>query len=710
METSKAKLEADHPDTLTSMADLAFRWNSQGRHEDALALMQDHIEAEARERHPGDFDSDESVSSSDNDSVFSILSSLPSTSSQGSVTDIKVLLAQNLATLLSEDEALISLISAAKFQKRIGFERMRENFRKLLKYFALDLKAEISSDQHRAVVGFVSSYSANITRELFSTPSIIMDEVQILFPRSITKAYNTEDSRKKVEEYLSKEFAPDKPAKLVEPVESAKPNNQHHLNNLNEFTEPNEDSDQDSVDDGAGEEEPYDGSLEHLDQMKCFILESLAYQALRRRLHEFVYPSLRSRLRYLIAVWSKDDHKYHTYVNRYELSNLVAELQYIDPHEIRFYDGEEERGYVSKAINYFQNAVEHWTGEHWDWWPLAPYLRPLEGGETRISWECTCGEKRWAEVPLSFTKRLKSIIRKLPRSSIPLLPLQNPQSRPTPHPPTSSDQGAQRNNQTSGQSPGNNHRDQPPASQPQIAGGNGATVIGIGQPDRRVLFIVSQGIDYKLAQICITGLNDCQAFFGTLKENYFRLRGQLRSWFSIWRYSHCDFYKCEKFDDHEFAPKQKDSFPDAVNPDYEYQPKPIDSIPPVSKHEFQKRFYACHDTQGIHHRYHKCRILGHQSHGLLGYLPKKITELEEGGDKREVFWGIYAREIISLRWVLCYNFVCMFPMLVFFVCWVSPLGQNTDLQNPSVPISIMLSMLSLFWSIFLSSLQFGRSK
>ncbi|KAJ4347684.1 hypothetical protein N0V85_009748, partial [Neurospora sp. IMI 360204] len=47
METSKAKLGADHPDTLTSMANLAFTWNSQGRYEDALALMQDHIEAEA---------------------------------------------------------------------------------------------------------------------------------------------------------------------------------------------------------------------------------------------------------------------------------------------------------------------------------------------------------------------------------------------------------------------------------------------------------------------------------------------------------------------------------------------------------------------------------------------------------------------------------------------------------------------------------------
>ncbi|KAH7010788.1 uncharacterized protein B0I36DRAFT_210186, partial [Microdochium trichocladiopsis] len=41
METRKAKLGADHPDTLNSMGNLAFTWHSQGRQKDALALMQD---------------------------------------------------------------------------------------------------------------------------------------------------------------------------------------------------------------------------------------------------------------------------------------------------------------------------------------------------------------------------------------------------------------------------------------------------------------------------------------------------------------------------------------------------------------------------------------------------------------------------------------------------------------------------------------------
>jgi hypothetical protein len=133
-----------------------------------------------------------------------------------------------------------------------------------------------------------------------------------------------------------------------------------------------------------------------------------------------------------------------------------------------------------------------------------------------------------------------------------------------------------------------------------------------------------------------------------------------------------------------------------ANTDYEYQPKPMDSVPPVSEHEFQKRFYACHQPKPFLHWYHKCKKLGLQSSDLLELFPKKKTELEEGGDKRENFWGIYAREIISLRWVLFYNFVYMLPMLVFFIVWVVPLGHSTDLQNPSTPVSMMIGMLSLF--------------
>ncbi|KAK0717296.1 hypothetical protein B0T26DRAFT_709448 [Lasiosphaeria miniovina] len=55
METRKTKLGANHPDTLSSMANLAFTWKSQGRHANALALMEDCTQAQRRvlgQKHP----------------------------------------------------------------------------------------------------------------------------------------------------------------------------------------------------------------------------------------------------------------------------------------------------------------------------------------------------------------------------------------------------------------------------------------------------------------------------------------------------------------------------------------------------------------------------------------------------------------------------------------------------------------------------------
>jgi Tetratricopeptide repeat len=44
METKKRVLGAEHPDTLTSMNNLACTWKSQGRVHEALALMEECVQ------------------------------------------------------------------------------------------------------------------------------------------------------------------------------------------------------------------------------------------------------------------------------------------------------------------------------------------------------------------------------------------------------------------------------------------------------------------------------------------------------------------------------------------------------------------------------------------------------------------------------------------------------------------------------------------
>lgn len=94
------------------------------------------------------------------------------------------------------------------------------------------------------------------------------------------------------------------------------------------------------------------------------------------------------------------------------------------------------------------------------------------------------------------------------------------------------------------------HRSQQPNGSPSNSSlhcpPSGLTKADISTTQHRVLFLAKQGGDYRLAQISVSNMA-CHTFFSTMKIEYFRLRGILRGWFSVWRYSHCDFYKVSVF-------------------------------------------------------------------------------------------------------------------------------------------------------------------
>ncbi|KAJ5324219.1 hypothetical protein N7476_002819 [Penicillium atrosanguineum] len=713
METSKTKLGVDHPDTLIIMANLASTYKNQGRWEEAEQLLVQVMETRRQSLKARDFSSETaehdtrvelgfSDSSIENDSVFSVPVSIPSTRSLDSGRgEMSSLLIQEFANLLNENRDMLSLLLIGISKEPIGFDRMRNNFRKLLKHFANNFKAEILNESHRDLRRFVSSYSVMITRELFAMVPI--DEQRKIKPHVM----EAEHGITSVEKRLAHER---KMAFFLQSLHrgGTAPQTSEVIEVINS---DNEESDQESVAEEAGEDEPYEGSLQNLGQMKHFILESAAYQILHRQLEEFVQPSLKSRFRDLVTRWSDPEHKNYGDAARYKLRNLVTDLQHVSPFDIRFERDEIGSRFVT-FIGHYQHLIERWTGEPWDWWPLPRCPRPLAESETRLRWKCVCGEERWAEVPNALVKRLQSIIRSLPVDTLATQITQPPpeaHTRSNPNP-----RSVLNNRLISNQTSYQDHRVGQPggsSSNPSLhrrPSGLKANIADMSISRRRVLFLAKKGGDYKLAQIRVSNMNS-HTFFSTMKKEYFRLRGVLRGWFSVWRYSHCDFYKFEKFDDHEFALKIKDSFPDHANTDYEYQPRPMDNIPPISEHEFKTRFYACHKPRPLLHLHHECRRLGAHSSDILKFLPKKKTELEEAGNKREDFWGIYAREDISLRWIILYNSVCVSPLLAFFFAWIVPQGLGTDLQNPSIPLSMMIAMLSLFWSVYLSSLQFGRS-
>lgn len=63
---------------------------------------------------------------------------------------------------------------------------------------------------------------------------------------------------------------------------------------------------------------------------------------------------------------------------------------------------------------------------------------------------------------------------------------------------------------------------------------------------RHIFFIVASGTNpgdiHRLAQTAVQSFTTAQ-FFQWLRSEYFRLRGFLQSWFGLWEFSHCEFYK-----------------------------------------------------------------------------------------------------------------------------------------------------------------------
>ncbi|KAH8889476.1 hypothetical protein GQ53DRAFT_766753 [Thozetella sp. PMI_491] len=65
---------------------------------------------------------------------------------------------------------------------------------------------------------------------------------------------------------------------------------------------------------------------------------------------------------------------------------VISELCYSRPKSLFVQD------YTPPSIiKKFQMKLEALSGEEWDWWPLQPPKGPLNFGELRIGWICTCG-------------------------------------------------------------------------------------------------------------------------------------------------------------------------------------------------------------------------------------------------------------------------------------------------------------------------------
>nr|POF02944.1 hypothetical protein CFP56_78927 [Quercus suber] len=156
-------------------------------------------------------------------------------------------------------------------------------------------------------------------------------------------------------------------------------------------------------------------------------------------------------------------------------------------------------------------------------------------------------------------------------------------------------------------------------------------------------------------------------------------------------------------------------FPRDDNSEYDFFPCPLESASrpphgPISVGEFRDHFYRSYYPCHTWYRYqHRRRLFGQVNTTAIESLPKRKQELEMHDGKREIFWGIYARERRCFAWMLGYVFLCNLPGLLFFFLWLFQWEHASDLQNVAVPVGLSLSLTISFVGSLLAGSQ-SRTK
>ncbi|KAI8654341.1 Cytochrome b5 heme-binding domain-containing protein [Fusarium sp. Ph1] len=324
-----------------------------------------------------------------------------------------------------------------------------------------------------------------------------------------------------------------------------------------------------------------------------------------------------------------------------------------------------------------------------DWWRGSmPREFPLE--PVQLTWECICSNTRIAVVPRSFAQRLVEIR----KQTLPVSPISVPNT-PTiwgfPSTPTSS------SSHQSNPWARDTHNWQPlsrkiqgQAKQPQAAATSLPTAIPMTVKCRYVLFIVDTDRLY-LRTIESQSLSNEQ-LFDRMRLEYRLLKGWFRTWFGLWIFSHCDFYKFEAWTRERYCERGR-GIPPASEAGYFYMPRPMDNEPPISKHEFYDRFYkriTPEQLRAVHGSFYN-------DHDAVDRIPQKkgLNEITVNG--RSQFWGIIAREKKSGKRMLIYIFLSSLPGFVFFFLWLFVLDKGS-LQDASTLLMVSFTLLGILYA------------
>ncbi|KAF4424233.1 hypothetical protein F53441_14240 [Fusarium austroafricanum] len=312
-----------------------------------------------------------------------------------------------------------------------------------------------------------------------------------------------------------------------------------------------------------------------------------------------------------------------------------------------------------------KSSIEKFTGSPWNWWPMEPPKVPLRRGAVRMNWCCHCGKAFWVDItpsqariiekmtsnPASFidshrqaTHSRQSAFQRITGwfkwNAGTLLPISTSTSRDS-----RQSTSLVANNQAQGEEVTATQTSTSPAA----------------VDDLRILFGVPTG--FKTLHVIPIPVNQQKSKFESIARNIVVACGQ--------------------------------DLPKANDMDYDYTPKPpLASIPPVHPHIFEAAFNSCTKGKcGNPFPFHDCYEF--EETVYIKRIPKKKTPLASGVNHVPI-WGLEARHCISSFHVILYHLLILVPPFALWGWWMK--RHPDDIQSASVPITIVLAMISMFWS------------
>lgn len=286
-------------------------------------------------------------------------------------------------SFFGENETLSPLFTAAVHKRETGVGRLRRNFARMLRQFSTELFVEATTKEETDSAAFIRHHRLSL-----ATAITLMVAEKQLPPPVVDQIISSDKVASKIglaDEGMSSETRR-KASNLATVADATTGALKEPLSDFEIDADEVDPEDEADHDEETAVEKKDEVADIDFDSLVAFILASVAFQNMTKRLADFVHPSFRSQTQTLISklLEGKDvEHDRYWATAKTKMQTVVTEIEESLPESIML-----ETKYKMVLLDRFQVWVESVTGETWNWWPLRPPKYPFDSSAANIEWRC----------------------------------------------------------------------------------------------------------------------------------------------------------------------------------------------------------------------------------------------------------------------------------------------------------------------------------